>query len=120
MILDRHASIISDDINGIFLNNPGGKVPVTGIPDVRLLQLSPVQQELPPAKFNLLAFECDDALEKHDPVPCKTNGYHIMPSRFREKIPELPAEVETPVMIIGFHTDSLDMERNAQVAKKQV
>src|SRR3990172_92960 len=107
MILDRHASIIPDNIDGIFLNNPGRKVPVTGISDVRLLQFQPVHQEFSLTKFNLIPFKCDDALEKHDPVSCKTNGHHIIPLRGREKIPEPPAEIETPVMIIGLDRKSV-------------
>jgi hypothetical protein len=59
MIFYWHASIIPYHIDTIFLNAPGGKVPVARKADIGLLHLFAVNKKPPATKFNLFALSSD-------------------------------------------------------------
>jgi hypothetical protein len=117
MIFYGHAPIISHNVDTTFLNLSRGKIPATGITDVRFIYLFFFNKELPLTKFNSFTLECEHPFEKHHFGSGKTDCDHLMPRGLRGSVP-LPAEIDTSISIVRLHAKSLNDERDTEMAKK--
>jgi len=118
--LHRHVSIISHHIDVPLLNLPGRKVPLRWKTDIGLFPFLSVDKEFPIPEFDAFPFQSHDPFQKHHAHPRQADGDHIEPFRLRKKNGQAPAEVETSVTIGWLHTDSLNSEWDAEMAKKEV
>jgi hypothetical protein len=119
-MFNGHITVISHDIDGVFLNPPGREIPVTGEADVRFRNLFPVDKKSSVDEPNLLSLERNHPLEKHHASAGKPNCHDIVSCGLRKEIARPPAEVEPSVMVGRFHTGALDTEGHAEIAKEKV
>jgi len=103
VVLYGHVPIVAHHIDRTLLYLPRRKVPVAGVSNIGFINLVPVHEEFPIAKFNPFTFQRNDTLEQHDAVPCKVDSHHVVSSGFRKKGTQGPTEIDASVMIRGFH-----------------
>lgn len=88
--------------------------------NIRLIDVQSINEKLPVAKLNPLAFYCHNPFEEHDFPPCKAHQYEVMLRWCCKQKGRPPAEIESAIVVRGLHAVSPDAEGDTDVAKEKV
>jgi len=120
MVLHRASPVIPRHINGIGLHMTGRKGPVVRGMDVGFIQLLSIDKKLSVAEFDLFIFERDHSLQKRHSLSCETDDHDIPSFGCGKEVSNPPAEIESPILIGGFHAVTFDAEGGQQMSKDDI
>lgn len=120
MTFHGQASVISHYVDRTFAYLAGWKIPVTGIMDIRLIQLFPVHKKFSIPKFNLFTLQSDHPFEEHHFISSEAHSHHIVSFQPEKEVRQLPAKIERSVSVSGFHAGSLNTDRNQDITEEKV
>jgi hypothetical protein len=120
MPLQGLAAIVPDYIDIALRNLPRGKLPVTGVLDVRFIDLRTVDHEFPVVERNLFSLYGNHPLQEHHPASGKAHQHDIPSLWFGKEVLWPPAKIDPPIMIGRLHAVPLNAQRRADMAEKEI